>query len=192
MPSKIKCYNCNEMGHFAKQCSEPNKREMRANLAKYEDDEPPLLMAEVCDLTQTVVVKLNRKVQLHEKKATPKQSGNDNTTDHGDQGDHNHHDADTKDDDTDKSEDLGNDAADEAVHGDHGNHEAQSDDDHNDDGHSHDDYADDTDANDPAPSKPRNSPSSLSVSTLTQFVCPPPQVYKYAKPQALRPMSARS
>ena len=29
--SKIKCYNCNTMGHFAKQCLEPNKREMRAN-----------------------------------------------------------------------------------------------------------------------------------------------------------------
>ena len=185
--SKIKCYNCNEMGHFAKQCPEPTKREMRANWAKYEDDEPALLMAEVCDLTQTMVVKTNRKVQLHEKKATPKQSGNDNTIDHGDRGDHNHHDADTDNDDMDKSEDLGNE-----VHGDHGYHKAQSDDDHHNDGHGHNDYTDNMDADDLAPSKPRNSPSSLSVSTLTQFVCPPPQVYKYAKPQALRPMSARS
>jgi hypothetical protein len=32
--SKVKCYNCNEMGHYAKNCPEPNKREIKANLVK--------------------------------------------------------------------------------------------------------------------------------------------------------------
>ena len=169
--SKVKCYNYNKMGHFAKECPEPNKREMRENLATQEDDDPTHYMAEVCDLARTVVAKPTRKMLLHEKKATPKLSGKD-TRNQGDRGDHNHHDADTDDND-DMSEDFGNkDAADETVHGDYDHHKAQSDDDHNDDGHGHndyandsaqsdkdhnddghghDDYADDTDANDPAP-----------------------------------------
>ena len=167
--SKVKCYNCNTMGHFAKQCPEPNKRDLRANLVKYEDDDPTLLMAKVCDLTQTVVVKPNRKVVLQEKKVTPKLSGNEDTSNQGDRGDHDHHDADT---DDDMSEDLGNDAADEALHGDQNHNEAQSDNDRNDDGHGHDDYAGDTDANDPTPSMPSYSPSSSIASTSTQFVSP--------------------
>jgi hypothetical protein len=60
--SKVKFYNCNEMGHYAKNCPEPNKREMKANLAKREDDGPALLTAEVCNLSQTMVEKPNRKV----------------------------------------------------------------------------------------------------------------------------------
>ena len=175
------------MGHFAKQCPEPNKREMRANLAKQEDDDPALYMAEVCDLVQTVVVKTNRKVLLHEKKATPKLSRKD-TRDQGDRGDHNHHDPDTNDDE-DMSEDLGiKDAADEVVHGDYDHHKAQSGDDHNNDGHGHNDYANDPAqsdndhnddgcghddyANNPAPSMPRTPPPSSVASTLTQFVSP--------------------
>ena len=42
------------------------------------------------------------------------------------------------------------------------------------------------DADDLAPSKPRNSPSSSSASTPTQYVCPPSQVYKYVKPVTLK------
>ena len=72
--SEVKCYNCNKMGHFAKDCPKPNKREIKANLAKQEGKGPGLLMAEVCDLAEMVVVKPSRKVLLHEKKVTPKLS----------------------------------------------------------------------------------------------------------------------
>ena len=47
-------------------------------MAKDEDEGPGLLMAEVCDLAETVVVKRSRKVLLHEKNVTPKLSGDHN------------------------------------------------------------------------------------------------------------------
>ena len=78
--SKVKCYNCNEMGHFVKDCPEPNKREIKANLAKQEDDDQGLLMAEVCDTVKTMVEKSTREVLLHEKKVVPKLSGNQNVS----------------------------------------------------------------------------------------------------------------
>ncbi|XP_074339830.1 uncharacterized protein LOC141677690 [Apium graveolens] len=44
--SRIKCYNCNTMRHYAAECSKPRReREKRqeANLAQIDDDEPALL-----------------------------------------------------------------------------------------------------------------------------------------------------
>jgi hypothetical protein len=93
---------------------------------------------------------------------------------HGDQGDPNHHDADTNDEDAITGKDLGYDGAHDMMHDDHDHHKAQSDNDYHDDGHGHDDYADDMDADDLAPSMPRNLPSS-SASTPTQFLSPPSQ-----------------
>jgi hypothetical protein len=96
------------------------------------------------------------------------------TSDHGDQGDPNHHNADTDDEDASTGEDLGYDDAHDTMHDDHDHHEAQSDNDYHDDGHGHDDYTNDMDTDDSAPSMPRNSLSS-SASTLTQFMSPPSQ-----------------
>ena len=44
--SRIKCYNCNTLGHYASECSKPRReREKRqeVNIAIIEDDEPTLL-----------------------------------------------------------------------------------------------------------------------------------------------------
>jgi hypothetical protein len=46
--STVKCYNCNHMGHFSKQCPEPQReRKGRANLAQEEKEEEALLMARI-------------------------------------------------------------------------------------------------------------------------------------------------
>jgi GAG-pre-integrase domain/Zinc knuckle len=71
---KIKCYNCNEYKHFAKECPKPNRREQRANLvSKQGDDELALLMAEVCDFIQTIPTE---EVLLHEDMVIPKSNSN--------------------------------------------------------------------------------------------------------------------
>jgi len=46
----IKCFNCQEFGHFAANCSKPDRREEKANLV-LEEDEPTLLMATSKDIT---------------------------------------------------------------------------------------------------------------------------------------------
>jgi hypothetical protein len=46
--STVKCYNCNHMGHFSKQCPEPQReRKGWANLAQEEKEEEALLMARI-------------------------------------------------------------------------------------------------------------------------------------------------
>jgi hypothetical protein len=52
--SQVKCYNCNNMGHFSKNCPEPRReRRERANLAQDQEEEQALLMATVGAVTLT-------------------------------------------------------------------------------------------------------------------------------------------
>jgi hypothetical protein len=63
--SKVKCFNYNEYGHFAKEYPKPNRRE-RANLATTQaEDEHALLMAETCVLNHAIQ---NEHVLLREDK----------------------------------------------------------------------------------------------------------------------------
>ncbi|KAE8689063.1 hypothetical protein F3Y22_tig00110944pilonHSYRG00016 [Hibiscus syriacus] len=67
--SKVKCFNCNEYGHFAKECPKPNRREKANLVTKQIDDEPTLLMIETCVLSHAIQ---NEHVLLHEDKVVPK------------------------------------------------------------------------------------------------------------------------
>ncbi|KAF0896559.1 hypothetical protein E2562_024697 [Oryza meyeriana var. granulata] len=59
--SKVKCYNCNQMGHFSKDCHKPQwEHKQMANLAVV-DDTPALLLAEHYELA--VVEEAPAKVQ---------------------------------------------------------------------------------------------------------------------------------
>ncbi|KAB5556912.1 hypothetical protein DKX38_007821 [Salix brachista] len=70
--SKVKCFNCNEFGHFAKDCSKPNQRERANFVTTQTDDEPALLMAETCVISHSIQ---NEHVLLHEDKMVPKIKG---------------------------------------------------------------------------------------------------------------------
>ncbi|GKA42849.1 zinc finger, CCHC-type containing protein [Tanacetum coccineum] len=41
--SNVKCFKCNELGHFSNQCPKWENKKDEANLIQYEDDEPTLL-----------------------------------------------------------------------------------------------------------------------------------------------------
>jgi hypothetical protein len=70
--TKVRCYNCNEKGHFQSDCPEPKKE--KANLAEKEEDDPALLMLEACELTQQSEI-LSEQVFLNEEKVVPKLLG---------------------------------------------------------------------------------------------------------------------
>ncbi|CAL1392261.1 unnamed protein product [Linum trigynum] len=88
--SKIKCFNCNVMGHFASECRKP-KRE-RANLVLEEDDdvdEPALLMMESCEIA-TLGVASKGEVYLSEERVLPKLIGSQTHSWYLDSGASNH------------------------------------------------------------------------------------------------------
>lgn len=65
--SKIQCYNCDKMGHFASECYSKEKEEKAHLQETREDGESALLMLEACELVSSQVLMPNT-VMLHEEK----------------------------------------------------------------------------------------------------------------------------
>uniref|UniRef100_A0A453TF16 CCHC-type domain-containing protein n=1 Tax=Aegilops tauschii subsp. strangulata TaxID=200361 RepID=A0A453TF16_AEGTS len=86
--TKVKCWNCEKMGHFSSDCPEP-KRERAHLAANDEEDEPGLLMAEVCDLV-IASDKGGEQVLLNEERVIPKLTGEQNLSWYLDTGASNH------------------------------------------------------------------------------------------------------
>jgi hypothetical protein len=87
--SKVKCFNCNETSHFAKECKQPDRR-LKANLVKKGDDEVVhLLLMEKCVLTLDAP-DMNQRVFLNERKVIPKLKGSKNIAWYLDTGASNH------------------------------------------------------------------------------------------------------
>jgi hypothetical protein len=70
--AKVRCYNCNEKGHFQSDCPEPKKE--KANLVQKEDEDAALLMLETCELKEQSD-NLSEQVFLNEENIVPKLSG---------------------------------------------------------------------------------------------------------------------
>jgi hypothetical protein len=71
--NKVRCYNCNDKGHFQSDCPEP-KREKANRVEKEEDDKLALLMMEACKLVVSEAVPVEH-VFLNEEKIVPKLTG---------------------------------------------------------------------------------------------------------------------
>lgn len=66
---KVKCYNCQDFGHFASDYRS-KKKDDRAHLTeKYDDDEPTLLVAETCELVMGL--ETSEEIMLNEDKVKP-------------------------------------------------------------------------------------------------------------------------
>ncbi|EAZ32131.1 hypothetical protein OsJ_16329 [Oryza sativa Japonica Group] len=72
--SRVKCFNCDEFGHYARQCRKPRRqRRGEANLVQAAEEEPTLLMAHVVGVSLAGEATLGRtpsgqEVHLTEKK----------------------------------------------------------------------------------------------------------------------------
>lgn len=62
------CRKCGKTGHWAQDCKNPTKKE-QAHLAQAEDDEPALLMVQVCALSDVLEPKPEQRVFLNELRA---------------------------------------------------------------------------------------------------------------------------
>ncbi|KAI3523596.1 hypothetical protein L1887_01838 [Cichorium endivia] len=59
--SKVQCYNCQEYGHYAAECTNPRRERNQENnlIRDYDDNEPALLLASIVDGGETGEVYLN-------------------------------------------------------------------------------------------------------------------------------------
>ena len=64
---KDRCRNCGKVGHWARDCKEPRCQE-RAHLAQDDEEEPALLMAQVCAIN-TEAEDRGGRVELNESRA---------------------------------------------------------------------------------------------------------------------------
>ncbi|CAN6310868.1 unnamed protein product [Urochloa humidicola] len=62
------CHNCGKTGHWARDCKEPRRQE-KAHLAREDEEEPALLMAEVCALSVEAEEAPRVRVELDETRA---------------------------------------------------------------------------------------------------------------------------
>jgi hypothetical protein len=81
--SKVKCYNCNNLGHFSKQCTEPRReRKQQANLAQGQEEEQSLLLTSLCALTVTTeCTSPEQHVLLNEERSKAKAGNTDGACD---------------------------------------------------------------------------------------------------------------
>ncbi|KAD4585292.1 hypothetical protein E3N88_22893 [Mikania micrantha] len=56
--SQVRCYECNQMGHYAFECKSPKKQEQEVNLTQQEEEETTLLLS-VCGEDNAAMVLLN-------------------------------------------------------------------------------------------------------------------------------------
>ena len=67
--SKVKCYNCNHMGHFSRDCTEPRReRKEQVNFAEGGTEETTLLLASLSALTATTEAAVEH-VMLNEERS---------------------------------------------------------------------------------------------------------------------------